>query len=227
LETQSRFETDIFPTSMGNLSIIFLGHGSLMLDYIGTNINVDPFGKVADYSLLPKADLILVTHDHHDHFDLQALSMIRDAKTRLVLTENCAQQVEGGIVLRNGEEQMIAGISIKSIPAYNQVNLRTSGEPYHPKGSGNGYILSLGGIHLYIGGDTENVPEMKALKEIDIAFLPMNLPYTMSPEMVADAAIAFQPHILYPYHYGGTDPTLLLELLKNEPGIDVRIRKMS
>jgi L-ascorbate metabolism protein UlaG (beta-lactamase superfamily) len=222
----AQFETDLISTSAGDLSITFLGHGSLLLVLKGMNIYVDPFGKVADYALLPKADLVLATHDHYDHFDLQALSSIRAEKTILVQTEICAQQVSGGIVMRNGDEQTVAGIPIKAVAAYNLVHKRPSGEPFHPKGVGNGYILTFGTTTLYVAGDTENIPEMKALTGIDIAFLPMNLPYTMTPEMVVDAAIAFRPHVLYPYHYGDTDVSKLVELLKGEKEIEVRIRKM-
>jgi len=227
LNSYPQFETDIFPTSGGKLSITFLGHGSLVMDFNGMKIYVDPFGKVANYSSLPQADIVLVTHEHFDHFDLQALTNIRTEQSSLVLTENCAQQVKGGIVLRNGEEKIVRGIPITSVPAYNLVNKRPGGEPFHPKGIGNGYILTLGRIRLYVAGDTENIPEMKELKNIDIAFLPMNLPYTMTPEMVADAAKTFRPRVLYPYHYGDTDPQKLVKLLKNESSIEVRIRKMA
>jgi L-ascorbate metabolism protein UlaG (beta-lactamase superfamily) len=227
MAANEQFETDVVPTSAGDLAITFLGHGSLLMVFKGMNIFVDPFGKVADYSLLPKADLILATHEHFDHFDLQALSSIRTDKTLLVLTELCAQQIAAGMVMHNGDEQVVAGIPIKAIPAYNLVNKRPDGDPFHPKGSGNGYILSFGGTNLYVAGDTENIPEMKALRDIDVAFLPMNLPYTMTPEMVADAARAFRPHILYPYHYGETDVSNLLMLLKSEKDIEVRIRKMA
>jgi L-ascorbate metabolism protein UlaG (beta-lactamase superfamily) len=227
MNTQGQFETDVISTSDGDLSITFLGHGSLLMVFKGMNIYVDPFGKVANYALLPKADLVLATHEHFDHLDSQALSNIRTDKTILVLTETCAQQVRGGIVMRNGDVQTVAGVPIKAVPAYNLVHTRPSGEPFHPKGSGNGYILSFGRTHLYVAGDTENTSEMKGLKEIDIAFLPMNLPYTMTPEMVADAAKAFWPHILYPYHFGDTDTQKLVELLKDEKDIEVRIRKMA
>jgi L-ascorbate metabolism protein UlaG (beta-lactamase superfamily) len=222
-----KFETDLISTSAGELSITFLGHGSLLLVFKGMNIYVDPFGKVADYSLLPNADIVLATHDHYDHFDVQALSSIRTEKTVLVLTEICAQQVIGGIVMRNGDEQTVNGIRIKAVPAFNMVHKRPSGDPFHPKGFGNGYILTFGGTTLYVAGDSENIPEMKALTGIDVAFLPMNLPYTMTPEMVADAARAFQPHILYPYHYGDTEVSKLVDLLKGEKKIEIRIRKMA
>jgi L-ascorbate metabolism protein UlaG (beta-lactamase superfamily) len=227
MSTQGKFETDVFPTSAGDLSITFLGHGSLLLVFQGKNIYVDVFGEVADYSILPKADIVFLTHEHFDHLDPKALGSIRTDKTILVYTEACVQLVQGGIVMRNGDVQTVAGIPIKAVPAYNLVHKRPSGDPFHPKGSGNGYILSFGGTRLYVAGDTENIPEMKALKEIDIAFLPMNLPYTMTPEMVADAAKAFRPRVLYPYHYGDTDTRKLVELLKGESSIEVRIRKMA
>jgi len=116
-------------------------------------------------------------------------------------------------------------LAIKAVPAYNLVHKRDTGQPYHPKGDGNGYLITFGDKNVYVAGDSENIPEMKALKGIDIAFLPMNLPFTMTPEMVADAVLAFKPKILYPYHFGETDTPKLLALLKDS-GIEVRIRKM-
>ncbi len=220
------FETDIIPTSAGDLSITFLGHGSLLIEFQGKIMYVDVFGKVADYSKLPKADIIFLTHEHYDHLDPDALALIRTDKTVLVYTENCAQLVKGGIVMHNGDQLTVAGIPVEAVAAYNLVHMRPSGDPFHPKRSGNGYIFTFGGTRLYIAGDTENTPEMKSLKKIDIAFLPMNLPYTMTPEMVTDAVKAFRPNILYPYHYGETDVSKLVSLLKGEKGIEVRIRKM-
>ena len=125
----------------------------------------------------------------------------------------------------NDDRREECGIGVEAVPAYNLVHMR-SGNPYHPKGNGNGYILTFGELRVYVAGDTENTPEMKALEDIDIAFLPMNLPYTMTPEMVADAARAFRPRILYPYHYGNTDPQELVRLLRDEPDIEVRIRDL-
>jgi L-ascorbate metabolism protein UlaG (beta-lactamase superfamily) len=128
--------------------------------------------------------------------------------------------------MRNGDVQTVLGVKIEAVPAYNLVHKRENGQPFHPKGQGNGYVLTFGNTRLYIAGDTENTPEMKALKHIDIAFLPMNLPYTMTPEMVADGAKAFRPRILYPYHRGETDPAALSALLKDEKDIEVRVRRM-
>ncbi len=222
-----QFETDLISTPAGNLSITFLGHGSLLMGINGMNVYVDVYGEVADYSKLPKADFILLTHEHFDHLDPKALAAIRTDKTVLVCTEACKQQLQGGIVMHNGDKQTLAGIPVEAVPAYNVVHKRPSGDPFHPKGSGNGYILTFGGKRIYIAGDTENIPEMKSLKDIDIAFLPMNLPYTMTPEMVADAAKAFHPRILYPYHYGDTNLAVLGDLLAQEKAIEIRIRKMA
>lgn len=227
MTTQGQFETDVLPTSAGDLSITFLGHGSLLMVFNALNIFVDPFGEVADYSKLPKADIVLVTHEHGDHFDRQALASVRTASTLLVLTPACAQHVTGGLVMRNGDVQTVAGLRVEAVPAYNLVHKREDGQPFHPKGAGNGYVLTFGDTRLYVAGDTENVPEMKNLQDIAIAFLPMNLPYTMTPEMVAEAAKSFRPRILYPYHYGNTDTRKLVELLKGESSIEVRIRKMA
>lgn len=220
------FETDTIHTSAGDVKITFIGHGSLMLYFEETNIQVDPYSKLADYAIFPKADIILLTHEHRDHLDPDALAHVRGDSTEVVLTQACAQQVTGGIVMKNGDMQTVGGIPIEAVPAYNLVHMRESGEPYHPKGVGNGYILTFGDTRIYIAGDTENTPEMKALEGIDVAFLPMNLPYTMTPEMVADAARAFRPKILYPYHFGDTDTSRLVELLGDETDIDVRVRKM-
>jgi L-ascorbate metabolism protein UlaG (beta-lactamase superfamily) len=181
---------------------------------------------MADYAKLPKADLILITHEHSDHFDLKAINLVKTAKTKIVATENIAQQLSGVILMKNGDVKNIETFRLEAVPAYNLVHMRAPGVPFHPPGVGNGYIVTCGDKRLYIAGDTENIPEMKNLKDIDIAFLPMNLPYTMTPEMVADAAKAFRPQILYPYHYGNTDTARLTDLLKDTTGIEVRIRKM-
>lgn len=223
---QEKFETDIIKTSKGDLKITFIGHGTLLFNFNGKWIHIDPYSALADYNFLPKADLILLTHEHRDHLDLKALNLIKTEKTSVVLTETCSKQISGGIVMRNGEIRTVEGLKIEAVPAYNIIHKRENGQPFHPKGIGNGYLLTFGDKRIYVAGDTENTPEMKSLKEIDIAFLPMNLPYTMTPEMVADAAKAFKPKILYPYHYGETDPSKLLDLLKDTPEIEVRIRKM-
>jgi len=224
---QTHFETDNITTSGGDLKITFIGHASLIFSFNGKVIHVDPDGELADYSTLPKADIVLITHEHSDHFDLSAIKILRTNQTKLVLTETCARKISGGMVMKNGDVQIIQGIKFEAIPAYNIIHKRDNGQLFHLEGVGNGYIMTFGDKRVYVAGDTENIPEMKTLRGIDVAFLPMNLPYTMTPEMVADAAKLFRPKILYPYHYGDTDTSKLLELLKDEQEIEVRIRKMS
>ncbi|MCF8142282.1 MAG: MBL fold metallo-hydrolase [Deltaproteobacteria bacterium] len=220
------FEVDIIETSAGDLRITFIGHGSLMFVFGEKVIHIDPWSRLADYSKMPKADIILLTHEHRDHLDLNALDLIRTEKSLLVLTETCASQVRDGIVMKNGDAKTVGGLHIEAVPAYNLVHMRGEGVPFHPKGIGNGYVMTFGDKKVYVAGDTENIPEMKGLSGIDIAFLPMNLPYTMTPEMVADAVRAFKPKILYPYHYSDTDVSKIVDLLKDVNEIDVRIRKM-
>ena len=220
------FARDVIETSRGELEIYFIGHASLLMRLDEHVIYVDPLGRLADFEPLPKADLVLITHYHGDHLDLAALSKIRKEETQVIVSAGCEGRLEGAIVLRNGETRVALGLGIEAIPAYNLVHLREDGEPYHLKGEGNGYVVEIGTTRVYIAGDTENVPEMKALKNIAVAFLPMNLPYTMTPEMVADAARAMRPGILYPYHYGDTDPAQLVALLKDAKDIEVRIRPM-
>ncbi len=222
----SKYEKDTIPTSQGNLVITFLGHGSLIMTYGGKTIQVDPYGEVADYSRLDRADLVLITHDHYDHLDPAALKSVLKPGTAVVAARSCKGKVKDAIIMSNGDKETPLGLKIEAVPAYNLVHKRPDGHPFHPKGDGNGYIVTFGDKRVYIAGDTENTVEMKALKNIHIAFLPMNLPYTMTPEMVADAAKAFRPKILYPYHYGETDATALAKLLQGEKGIEVRIREM-
>ena len=217
-------KTDVIPTNAGPLEITFIGHGTLLFQFGGKVIHMDPVGQYADYSKLPKADLILVAHEHGDHMDMKAIGAIRTKKTKIVLTT--LRPVQGGIVMKNGDAQTVEGLRVEAVPAYNLVHMRSEGVPFHPEGRGNGYIVTFGDKRVYMAGDTENTPEMKALKKIDIAFLPMNLPYTMTPEMVADAAKAFQPKILYPYHYGQTETARLQELLRDNPEIEVRVRQL-
>ncbi|MBS3818069.1 MBL fold metallo-hydrolase [bacterium] len=219
------FEEDIIPTHQGDLKINFIGHGTLMFHFGGKVIHVDPVSRYADYSQLPKADLILITHSHGDHLDPDVVKKLRQKETDVVLTEKCAREIKGGLIMENGDTKTVQGIKIEAVPAYNIKHKRSSGVPYHPKGDGNGYILHLGDKRVYVAGDTENTPEMKSLQDIDIAFFPMNLPYTMSPEMAADAAKTIQPDILYPYHYGSTDTSKIVKMLEEED-IEVRIRNM-
>lgn len=220
------FETDTIRTSMGDLHITFIGHGTLMMRWGGKVIHIDPWTRLTDYSNLPKADLILITHDHRDHLDPEAIEQVRKADTVIIAAKACANTFSPEQIMENGQSRQTIGIAIEAVPAYNLVHMRSEGNPYHPRGQGNGYIITFGNRRVYVAGDTENTPEMKALKNIDVAFLPMNLPYTMTPEMVADAARAFRPKILYPYHFGDTDTQKLMDLLKDEKGIEIRIRDL-
>ena len=222
----SKFETDVISTSAGPLEITFLGHGSLQLAFGGKSIQVDPYGDVADYGALPKADLVLVTHEHFDHLDPAALKAVLKPGSLVVGSRAFAAKLPGAIILANGERTTVLGLPVEAVAAYNIVHMRPGDGPFHPKGQGNGYVIAFGDKKVYIAGDTENTPEMKALKGIDAAFLPMNLPYTMSPEQAADAARAFRPRILYPYHYGDTDTAALVRLLQGEKDIEVRIRRL-
>ncbi|MBN1567506.1 MAG: MBL fold metallo-hydrolase [Acidobacteria bacterium] len=217
---QKKFQSDVFKTSGGELKITFIGHGTLMLNYAGKVIHADPVSMYADYATLPKADLILITHEHGDHLDMKAIQAVSTANTAIVVNPASAKTVVNGIVMKNGDTKTVSNVSIEAVPAYNL------GKPFHPKGNGNGYILTLGDMRVYIAGDTENVPEIKALKNIDVAFLPMNQPYTMTPEQVADVAKAIRPKILYPYHFSDTVTGKVVDLLKDEKGIEVRIRDL-
>ncbi|HCX01258.1 MAG TPA: metal-dependent hydrolase, partial [Syntrophaceae bacterium] len=219
-------ESDTIKTSRGDLVIHFLGHSSLIILWGGKTIHVDPVSVEADYTTLPRADMIIITHEHFDHLDLKAVDHIKTAATLIVGSAEVGKQIPETIVMKNGDTRSVDGLTIEAVPAYNIKHMRAPGKPFHPKGVGNGYVVTFGDLRLYIAGDTENIPEMKKLQNIDIAFLPMNLPYTMTPEMVADAAGMFRPKVLYPYHQGETDTAKLLALMKDEKDIDVRIRKM-
>ena len=226
LLAQSQFQEDVVTTAAGDLTISFIGHGTLMFTIGEKVIHIDPVGREADYTTLPDADLILITHEHGDHLDPAAVAEISKDGTEVVVSGSCAGSLEGARVMQNGDAGTVAGLQVEAVPAYNIVQMRSEGMPYHPKGNGNGYVITFGDLRVYVAGDTENTPEMKALEDIDVAFLPMNLPYTMTPEMVADAAKAFRPRILYPYHFGETDTNELVRLLADEEGIEVRVKEM-
>lgn len=222
---EKTFEKDTIDTEKGKIVITFFGHASLMIEAGRQVVYIDPVSAQADYSGLPKAGMILITHEHGDHLDKKALALITDSHTITIVSRSCKGLVDKALVFTNGMTEPFGNFKIEAVPAYNIVNKRPDGTAFHPKGNGNGYVITYGGKRIYVAGDTENIPEMANLKNIDIAFLPMNLPYTMTPQMTAAAAKSFMPRILYPYHYGETDPQLLVDLLKDTP-IKVRIRKM-
>ena len=217
-------ETDIFVTNGGKLvKLHALMHSSIRIEYDGRNLYIDPCsnlrGRTVDYAAMPKADIILVTHEHFDHYDTAAIRQLTADGTLLIMNPRCVELYGSGTAMANGDRQQLAdGIMLEAVPAYN-----TTAEhlQFHPKGRDNGYILTLDGLRIYITGDTEDIPEMADIKNIDIAFLPCNQPYTMTPEQLVNAAKMVNPKVLFPYHYGETDVTTIPTQL---PATDVRIR---
>ena len=223
-------QTDEVKTSAGPLQLRPLYHGSVMLEFDGKIIHIDPWSQ-ADYSGVPQADLILITHTHADHMDAAIINKLKRASSTTILAPPAvADTLNGstGIVetISDGEKKRFLGIEIETVPMYNLVRGSEPGNPFHHKGIGNGYILNFGDTRIYISGDTEAIPEMKALKDITIAFLCMNPPRTMSTLEAAEAAKAFHPKIVYPYHYRGQNTQEFAEALKNTPGVEVRLRKL-
>ncbi len=213
-------KTDVYPTSAGNVAITPLGHGTLMIAFDGRTIHVDPYSRAADYAALPKADLLLLTHEHGDHFDKPALDQAVAPKTYAIVNTSVGEVYDRkNLVMANGDAAEWNGVKIKAVPAYNIVHERAPGQAYHPKGVGNGYLLAFGDFTLYIAGDTEPIPEMRDLPAIDVAFLPKNLPFTMSDEEFVEAAKIVAPKVLYPYHFSEIDRETLREQL---PGIELK-----
>ena len=219
------FQTDSFKTKSGKtVTITAIKHSSLRIQFDGLEIQVDPVVKYepeTDYSAFPKADVILITHEHFDHFDSAAIKALKKKDTQIFANPAAQKKLGSGTALKNGESRELAkGVQLEAVPAYNTSPGHTK---FHPKGRDNGYVLTLDGFRIYIAGDTEVIPEMEALKNIDVAFLPCNQPYTMTPEQVAQAAKTINPKVLFPYHYAETPIKRVVELLKGTP-IDVRIR---
>ena len=218
-------ETDIFVTHMDDdlVKIHALLHASICIEYDGRVIYVDPVtqlrGRTIDYTTMPKADLILVSHEHFDHYDTAAIRQLTKESTQLIMNQRCVELYGSGTAMRNGDKQRLPGVgALEAVPAYNTTEGR---QQFHPKGRDNGYILIVNGLRIYIAGDTEDIPEMAEIKDIDIAFLPCNQPYTMTPEQLVRAAKIIRTKVLFPYHYGETDVSGIPAQL---PGIDVRIR---
>jgi len=206
-------------TSLGELKIQPLNHSALRFEFRGKQYYVDPAGE-AEWEKLPKADVILITHEHRDHLDLKVIRTIRKPDTLIFMNESSTKQAGFGTVIAIGEKVQIADANVEAVPAYNLDPAR----PFHPKErKDNGYVIAFGDKRVYVAGDTEGTAEMKALKDIDIAFLPINLPYTMTPQAAAEAAKAFRPKILYPYHQGRSDPQVVKKELADEKGIEVRV----
>ncbi|MGA2184506.1 MAG: MBL fold metallo-hydrolase [Bryobacteraceae bacterium] len=215
-------ETDTFATAAGPVRITPIHHASFLIEAGGKAIHVDPWGQ-GNYDGLPKADLILLTDIHGDHLDPAQIAKLSTPGTVVIAPAAVAETITTAKVLRNGQSTTWAGWTIEAIPMYNMKRGPAPGKFFHDKGRGNGYVLTYGGKRFYIAGDTEGIPEMRALKNIDVAFVPMNLPYTMPPEEAADAVRAFHPAVVYPFHYRGSDLTVFSRALAGT-GIEVRIR---
>lgn len=225
VSVSQELQQDVIKTLGGDLTITFIGHGTLMFEYQDKVIHIDPWSRLTDYSKLPKADAILITHEHGDHLDPEAIKLIEKENTDIFLTKICYDAIKKGKILNNGDYTAVAGIPVEATAAYNRLARRGNGKPYHAKGDGNGYVLTFSDVRVYIAGDTEWIPEMQSLLNITIAFLPMNLPYTMEPQMVAHVAKQIKPKILYPYHFGESKTEDLVQLLMGS-GIEVRIRSL-
>ena len=224
---QESEQCDVFKTPRGTTVKMFcIKHGSIRMQVGDKWIYVDPVTKAVkpetDYSTLPKADYILVTHEHFDHLDSVAINQLTKEGTRLITNARCHELLGGkGEVMANGDGLILSDDwSIEAVPAY---NISPEKLQFHPRGRDNGFVLTIEGMRIYIAGDTEDIPEMGTIMGVDVAFLPCNLPYTMSPEQCSQAANMVKPAVLFPYHYGDTDIQRLVQLLDGS-GIDVRIR---
>lgn len=214
-------ETLTFATRQGPLEVTPLGHASLLFKFNSQVIHVDPFSSQADYASLPKADQIWITHDHGDHLDAKAISQIRKDGTHILADPRSAEKLDDGVtVLRNGDRRTVGGVEIEAVPAYNLVQERAPGQKYHPKGWYNGYVADFGGFRVYIAGDTEAIPEMGDLGPIDLAFIPINLPFTMPLEEAVGAIKVISPKRVIPYHQGQSNPAEVARLLTGS-GIEV------
>ena len=207
-------------TSQGDLTIQPINHSALRFAFKGKQYYVDPAGE-APWDKMPKADAILITHEHFDHLNLKVINRIKKDSTLIFANASSVKEAGFGQVIEVGQSRKVLDITVQAVPAYNLTAERLR---FHPKArKDNGYVLTFGDKRIYVAGDTEGTPEMKALKDIDVAFLPINLPYTMPPKEAADAARAFKPKILYPYHQGQSDPNEVKKLLADEKAIEVRV----
>ena len=215
--------TDRFPTSQGELVVTPIMHGTVLLEHGGKQIYVDPWSQ-GKYDGLPQADFIFVTDIHQDHLDTAAIDKVKKDGTVIVGPPAVAEKLPGIVALKNGESKDFGGFSALAVPMYNKKRGPSEGKLFHDKGRGNGYVLTFGGKRVYLSGDTECTDEMKALKDIDVAFVCMNLPYTMPPAEAAECIKAFRPKVILPYHYRGSNLDELTSALEGEKGIEVRKR---
>ncbi|MCB1469154.1 MAG: MBL fold metallo-hydrolase [Rhizobiaceae bacterium] len=209
----ARAAPDGYKTETGEIQVSPISHASFVMTVPGLVIYNDPVGGKALYEGQPAPQLILITHEHGDHFDPETLAAIVGADTKLVTNPSVFEKLPEDLkakatAIANGETTTVGPVEIRAIPAYNTTEDR---KKYHPQGRDNGYVLSVDGRNVYIAGDTEDIPEMRALKDIYIAFVPMNLPYTMDVTQASSAVAEFKPAFVYPYHYKGSDPQMFAE----------------
>jgi L-ascorbate metabolism protein UlaG (beta-lactamase superfamily) len=209
-----------FPTSAGKLQITPIQHASLLIQAGGKVLYVDP--AQGSYDGLPQADYILITDIHGDHMAPAIVDKLKKSGTIILGPRAVAEKIANTKVISNGESMTIGAFKVDAIPMYN-LKPASDGTIYHEKGRGNGYVVTYGGKRFYFSGDTEGIPEMKALRNIDVAFVCMNLPYTMTPQAAAEAVRAFKPAIVYPYHYRGQDTNAFAKALEGS-GVEVRLR---
>jgi L-ascorbate metabolism protein UlaG (beta-lactamase superfamily) len=213
---------DTIPASGGDITVIPINHATVEFQHAGKTILVDPTPQ-GSYTGLQGPDLILITDVHGDHMDPATVDKVKKQGTVIVVPQAVAEKIPG-TVMKNGETKTVAGVEIEAVAMYNLQRGPAAGQLFHDKGRGNGYILTLGGKRIYLSGDTECTPEMKALKNIDVAFVSMNLPYTMPTSEAAECVKAFKPKIVYPYHYQGQNLQEFADALKGTAGVEVRIR---
>jgi L-ascorbate metabolism protein UlaG (beta-lactamase superfamily) len=218
------FAADTLATSAGDVTLIPAGHGTVALEIQGKTWWIDPWSQ-AKLTSAPKADVILITDIHGDHMDPKAIEQVRKDSTVIVAPAAVAKTVTAAKVLANGASMTVEGVKIEAIPMYNLERGPEPGKLFHDKGRGNGYVLNVGGKRIYFSGDTEATPEMKALQNIDVAFVCMNLPYKMPPEEAAEGVAAFSPKVVYPYHYRGSDLEVFKKGLEGKP-VEVRVREL-
>jgi L-ascorbate metabolism protein UlaG (beta-lactamase superfamily) len=228
--TKSEKNPNVIATSAGDAVITALEHGSVRISWSGKTIYVDPTTSALEAAggEAPKGDLVLITHLHGDHLDPGAIAKVRAEGAPVVAPQaaidKAGDDLPGPTLMKNGQREAFldGAVEVEAVPMYNLVRKRDNGEFFHPKGMGNGYVVTMGGARFYFSGDTECTPEMKALESIDAAFVCMNLPYTMIPEEAAECVKAFEPKVLYPYHYRGQDPGKLVGLLGEDSPVEVR-----
>lgn len=223
--SEGNMPEDVISTNLGDLVIHPIKHASLVLQLGKTVIYIDPVGGTESYEGLPRATMVLLTDTHPDHLNLDTLKAVMTDSTDMVIPESASEPISSYrqkmTILKNGEKSEMGEIVVEALPMYNLTEERLR---FHPKGRGNGYLIILAGKRIYISGDTEDIPEMRQLKNIDLAFVCMNLPYTMDVMQAASAVLEFKPKVVYPYHYRGQDLALFKKIVRKNKNIEVRLR---